>query len=454
MSKETTAILRALESIGSLVRDLTPSRSKAGTLFQAPKALAGADRRLASLEDTKLRAPTSSRRDQAHRAWEAWKQGIGQLPEPVLLRVLCWEPSIVSDDAFQPCLTTLRPLRSRTIQALLPAYLRLWQIAGEAEPRLARALKEDLAKLDRPRGIVGKWQQAVPELIGTRAAEALATEALRRGVTIASRLGELDLATDTTFARSAAATLLERATSQSDAIERFDWLLNELFPQDASIAGEKGWGSALRNLILNESLVSDARVRERLLDYALGDLRLGDPRVNSVPWHAVGEEATQEVIRWRSSEDLRFFFDLVMKGKPDYQGRHQFWQKYVDGVTRSLIALSDNDKARLHRRLGELEARGRRFANITGTNQVSAFVMEFGETVIVEFSEAGNACYVYAGLKKNTISWQASAVGITTLKNSRSAIVRLIHGQRWEHEFAMALARRGIRPVLGRKPQS
>ena len=64
-----TAISAALESIVSLLREAESVHPKAGSLFEAPKALAEADRRLASLAEAKPRAPTPSRREQALRAW-------------------------------------------------------------------------------------------------------------------------------------------------------------------------------------------------------------------------------------------------------------------------------------------------------------------------------------------------------------------------------------------------
>ena len=432
--------------------EIAGTRAKATSLFERPKALEDASRRLGILAEMSLRAPRPSRREEALREWEAWKGGSGDMPRRVLLRTLCWEPEVVSDERFIPCLRTLRPLNGRVIQALLPTYLRLWRQGGDPEPHLARALREDLAGLVGARGVVERWREFSEHLLGPNAAEAFADHGLTQKVSVGNRLEEMNLATDTEFARFAAAHLMDRATRGPAATQNLDWLLQELLPRDSLIAGEIGWGNALRNLILNQELTADERVRERILDFPLRDLQLPDPRVNSVPWHPVGEEATSQVIRWRSSEDLRFFFDLVMKGKPDHQGRHRFWQKYVDGVTRSLIVLNRNDERRLRRRLSDLEARGRRFARIVGTDLTSAFVMEFGQTIIVEFSEAGNACFVYKRAKgKDLISWHASTVDLRVLKNPRSASSRLIHGYRWEHEFATNLARRGIRAVSVKK---
>ena len=340
----------------------------------------------------------------------------------MLLRALCWELEIVSDAAFQRCLPAIRPLRSRLIQALLPTYLRLWRAGSDPEPELSRILREDLAALQRPRGLIARWRESPEQLLGPSAHEAFASAALHLRSSTRDRLERFNLATDTEFARSVASRLLDEATEAFKPDDSLDWLFGYLLPHDSPIAGKKGWGSALQNLILNQEVTRDERVRERILDFALRDLRLGDPRVSRVPWHPVGDDATNEVIRWRSSEDLRFFFDLVMKGKPDYQGRHRFWKKYVDGVTRSLIVLSENDEHRLQRRLRDFEKRGRRFVRMTGTNLTSAFVMEFGDTVIVEFSEAGNACFIYREPKgKDPIPWQDSEVGVRVLKNPKRA---------------------------------
>lgn len=447
-----TAISMVLGSLTTLLHDMQKARARQNPKFREPKALIEANRQLASLAEAQARAPSPSRREQALGAWAIWKQGRSEIPTPVLLRALCWEPEVVSDKAFQTCLRTVRPLRGRTIQALLPTYLRLWRQGGDPDPLLSRVLKEDLTALATPRGVVARWRDHMAELLGPTAAERFARDAFARKTTVRSKLDHLRLATDTQFACCAASHLLETATSSAQQQADLDWLLGELFPQDSPIAHETGWGPALRNLILDESLTRDEQIRERIMDFALRDLDLGDPRVSTVPWHPVGEEATREVIRWRSSEDLRLFFDLVMKGKEDYQGRHRFWQRYVDGVTRSLIVLSRSDEDRLRRRLRELTLRGRRFVRMTGTNLTSAFVMEFGRAVVVEFSEAGNACYVYQEEKgKGPIPWQAAEVDIHVLKNRRRAKDWLRHVRGWEYTFTNSLARLGIRPVYARK---
>jgi hypothetical protein len=91
---------------------------------------------------------------------------------------------------------------------------------------------------------------------------------------------------------------------------------------------------------------------------------------------------------------------------------------------------------------------------MTGTNLTSAFVMDFGRAVVVEFSEAGNACYVYREEKgRDPIPWQAAQVDIHLLKNRRRAGDWLRHVQGWEHTFADTLARFGVRPASARKPR-
>jgi hypothetical protein len=343
-------------------------------------------------------------------------------------------------------------MRRRTIHALLFSYLQLWREGTDREPELRQALEEDLVRFVNARGLVQGWREFRSQLLGPEAARNLASDAFEKRETVRSRLENLGLATDTEFAVTAATKLLATATERATEPEDLQWMLETLFPQDAEIALERGWGPALSNLILNQALTEDEVAREKILDYALRDLELGDPRVSSVPWHPVGNDAMGEVIRWRSSEDLRFFFDLVMKGKEDYQGRHKFWKKYVDGVTRSLIVLSSDDEHRLRRRLQELEAQGRRFVRMAGTNSTSAFVMEFGRSTVVEFSEAGNACFLYKEENKtNFISWQAGRLSFQTLKNRQRVRERMRHVKGWEFKFTNVLARYGIRPIASRK---
>ena len=99
---------------------------------------------------------------------------------------------------------------------------------------------------------------------------------------------------------------------------------------------------------------------------------------------------------WLSEEDLRFFFDLIMSGQEDRHNRREFWLRYVGRVGNSRVAMGTRDRDRLRVQLTELKKRGRsEYAHLEDPfeDDVSAFIMDFGRAVVVEFSKPGNACF-------------------------------------------------------------
>src|SRR5439155_15930958 len=94
----------------------------------------------------------------------------------------------------------------------------------------------------------------------------------------------------------------------------------------------------------------------------------------------------------------RFFFDLIMAGQEDRHNRREFWLRYVGRVGNSRVAMGTRDRDRLRVQLTELKKRGRsEYAHLEDPfeDDVSAFIMDFGRAVVVEFSKPGNACFIY-----------------------------------------------------------
>ncbi|MGH0037115.1 MAG: EH signature domain-containing protein [Myxococcota bacterium] len=452
-TRPAQGIMDALQEVGAWLQELQRSSARQGEALPEPRRLLEADEKLSVITSNVLREPPPSRRERALAAWHRWTRGQGGMPTATLVRTLCWEREVVGSKGFERCLEPLQPLRGRALQALFLTYNRsLWNGDRGVAARTEAILRQGFAALRSARGSIALWREVQDELLGAQSYQRFAHTCLANRLSVRSRMADLQLPTDTEFACLAAGELLSLATGHTQPIDVAQWALDQLLPDDWQIAAEGGWGPAMGNLILNQEFSASEVAREQVMDFAMANLGLGDPRASDGPWRPIGDEAIQEVIRWRSSEDLRFFFDLVMKGKLDHQGRHRFWQKYVDGVSRSMIVLSRADETRLRPKLRELEKKGRRFSILSGSNQTSAFVMQLGRIIVVEFSEAGNACYIYAADRdEEPIPWRARSVEIQTLKNQKRSIKRLIHGQKWEWDFNMALSRLGVRPGLRKR---
>ena len=80
----------------------------------------------------------------------------------------------------------------------------------------------------------------------------------------------------------------------------------------------------------------------------------------------------------------------------------------------------------------------------------SAFLLDFGSVVAIEFSKEGNACYVYEKRALDRVVsdfWAAQPFTIPRLKQRSLCVERVVHKTGWQQEMAGILARYGIRPV-------
>jgi hypothetical protein len=129
-------------------------------------------------------------------------------------------------------------------------------------------------------------------------------------------------------------------------------------------------------------------------NFVLLESHLGDPRRHPGQWDNKGLSAEAETVKgWLSEEDLKFFFDLVMEGQEDRHRRREFWLRYVSRARDFRVAIGRADHQRLRTQLQDLRKRGRNYATLDDRD-VSAFVMDFGPAVVVDFSVVG-ACVVY-----------------------------------------------------------
>lgn len=191
--------------------------------------------------------------------------------------------------------------------------------------------------------------------------------------------------------------------------------------------------------------------REPLIAFVLQDDRLGDPRLprNRPNWLGVADQARRRLIEWLSRADINFFFEHCLPRGMDPHGRKPFWLRYVrsrDLVSRPL--LNWEDKSRLQTILRQNREQVGHFGTIDGAT--SAFLLDFGPVVVIEFSRAGNACHIY---EKRVIDrvisdfWAVQPFTIHRLKQKSLCIERVVHRVGWQQEMISILARYGIRPV-------
>lgn len=123
-----------------------------------------------------------------------------------------------------------------------------------------------------------------------------------------------------------------------------------------------------------------------------------DPRMQDSPGWAmtrkVDPDAYRALLEVLVTEDLRVFFEHAMN-EPE---RKAFWMRYVSSVQRSICILDRQTKEALERQLGvdkKLRAAIARTRTFSRTSGAHAFCLYFESIVVVEFSEMGNAAYIY-----------------------------------------------------------
>jgi hypothetical protein len=198
----------------------------------------------------------------------------------------------------------------------------------------------------------------------------------------------------------------------------------------------KEWATGnVSNLLFDE-------LSQRLLASDFGDARI--PPL-SEPWarvRAAAPEAFGKFLNRLIGDDLRFFFQIV-RGDRD---RLNFWEKQLhklEGafcvldpdafsyVSRSLRASDDPKSARALERVKK--------ARRNGTPKVQAFVLLFEGIVVVEFSESGNAAYIFrrAEFERRVLPQVHDGIHETTdLKRSMAHLERILHNGNWQYRAA------------------
>jgi len=207
--------------------------------------------------------------------------------------------------------------------------------------------------------------------------------------------------------------------------------------------------TAVDATILHPITTRELGFQEALTKLVLHDTRLGDARLsrNVNNWLGI-PEARQRLLQWLSRTDINFFFEHVLPDGTDPHGRKAFWLRYVSRVLMSRPLLNRDDEVRLRVTMqSQQEQMGHR-GHVRG-RESSAFLLDFGPIVVVEFSRVGNACYLYEKPNSEKVIpdfWSPEPFTIYGLKNRILAAETIGHGGRWQTNLGHLLARYGIRP--------
>jgi hypothetical protein len=119
-------------------------------------------------------------------------------------------------------------------------------------------------------------------------------------------------------------------------------------------------------------------------------------------WRRIPEEIRLEFRRWINETTIRQFFDRVR----DPHGRFKFWEELIDEIEEAEVVLSNE-----------------------------AMLMDFGKFGVVEFSEKGNAAYVYGRTTFQRFKMMNFLRSVNDLKDQTIAEDRIIHRGPWEEKY-------------------
>jgi hypothetical protein len=184
----------------------------------------------------------------------------------------------------------------------------------------------------------------------------------------------------------------------------------------------------------------------------------GDPRLEaSLAWTMVKElepKGFAQFLERLVAEDLQFFFDHSMNNAKD---RREFWLRYIPSIRQTKVILDRQTRVRIQEKVLPLLTNERLRSAFERSAQfsfgvTSAFCMWFDNLVVVEFSENGNAAYVYERqqFEKHVEPSLRHPTDVTRLKMKKGLFKdRWVHREGWERRFENDLRSVGIRP--GRK---
>ncbi len=374
--------------------------------------------------------------------WQQFKRDHTTIIDKFSLKYLCWHSETVEDPAFSKYLTNnIDQLSVRAIKGLVMIIHQNWQ-KDSPDKGIVKYAAEQLSAFPGRDRTIAKWKSSIPMLLGKSGAAYFARDILLTSLMTPRKASEQwALNENSGYMRLVAVNALnqslEKIGRQADIT---NYVMNVLFDWEVWKANPGGFRFIVKELILHQRVQSIAdSLRGKILKHPM----LGDPRLpaNRNKWSGIDIKAKARFIAWLSKEDIKFFFDIVLKGR-DPHGRRNFWLRYVDKMVASRPLLSQVTAFSIR---GNNDVKYGRLS--AGTNQAS-FILHFGEIVAVEFSDVGKV-YIYTRSEfeqRIPDMWTNHPIREERLKDQSLNEGRMIRHVNWEEKVISILAREGIRP--------
>ncbi len=437
---DTPSCYEILSELGRLSVNL---RQEAPPLNPSDQALARLMKTVLKLSQPKKARPVKCPPDYV-RLWN--ELGVPRASElsARAIRYLSWETDIAILPDFQAVALTPARLSVRSLQGLVRSVHRRWNTTVNT-PAIGN-LVVAISQYDGKNALIDKWKHGLQHILNQNGAKNFAGSILNHNKTWEQYADEWGIEADSEFGNHVLTQCVTLCLAGRDKETIVDATIRLVLPS-------KHWRtdsfkSVIQQLILASSRFS-LQLAELLRNFIVDDQRLLDPRLaaNALNWVGISDAARDTVIQWLSAEDIQLFFDHVLPHRDDPHGRKPFWLRYKGKVKRSRPILSSLDESRW---LANRETRGKRnFGKMEYLCDTSAFLLDFGRIIVVEFSKVGNAVYVYEHRDVPDIDdsfWSPYPFSLSTLKQKDSCIERMTHTPLWKSKMKTLLAQYGIQP--------
>ena len=402
----------------------------------------------------------------AEQVWAKWRLlGYDLLKlEKREVRSLCVSP----ETALRPRLVTAianhpeHLSRASTIFGMVSAYWHKWR--SMEEPQQIESLiwsaisKDGMAHRSK---VIAQWGRH-RFLFSSEAANGIAQIVVRDHKAPRLVCADLFIDPNTALARQSHAVATEQAVrmllsgeatfTEERALQDLHWMIAHLATQELD---HETFRTAMAKLILSKLPERCPSFQRALTEIVHGDKRMGDPRLpdKAVNWRNLPDEARARFVSWIAGETLQFFFETLVPRNDENRRRADFWLQYVRR-SRNLrdfqVAVSREDESKIRAIRAKTMPS---YSRMKSWDSTSAFLMVFQgygkDYVIIEFSETGNAAYIY---EKSVFEAKGARMRSPTydlnkdLKRMADVKQRILHLGSWENSARSKLAEMGIRP--------
>lgn len=327
------------------------------------------------------------------RQWQELVAGQRRTLDLRAVRFLSWHAETATSPEFHDYLNREKwELRASHLQGLVRCCHMKWSSTFRASPVVCR-VRQRVLQYSGPSRLLNKWQEALRMLLGPSGDEEFGRLLLQENTDIKPVCTAWHIEESSAYAGEAVRHAGSQCLSELDRVPAVRQFLMKIllpWPHWAPDA----FRDLVRRAILCPAVVRGAKaIRDPLVEFVLNDKRLGDPRLpaNRKNWAGL-DDAARQLIEWLSFEDIVFFFEHVLPKRSDPHGRKEFWLRYRSRLKMSRPLLYWGDEGRVQTVVRE--SRGKIHYGTLG-GSTSAFLLDFGRIVVVEFSKVGNACYIY-----------------------------------------------------------